>query len=150
MFAFHQCLLLHLVNLYLFQWNIDSLSFQFPSQKLVFFFELVYDSPLEYLVGLFVLGLEVEVVHLEDHLRLVVGDLLIEILHFLVSWHLHALEGIVLVIIELLFQRFVTTFLRLYPALQLTNLVLSGFCHCLCLNQTLFLLTQNWQLWVLL
>lgn len=89
MLRLHESILLHLINLQLLQWNIHSFSLELSSQELVLLLQFIDDSPLEDLIRPLVFRLELEIMVLENHTCLVIWDLLVDILHFLVGWHLH-------------------------------------------------------------
>ena len=102
----HEGILLHLIYLQLLQRNIHAFPLELSPQELILLLQLVDDPPLEDLVCPLVLGLELEIVVLEDHSGFVVSYLLIDILHFLVGRHLHLLNDAVLIVFVFLLSRF--------------------------------------------
>lgn len=98
MLRLHESILLHLINLQLLQWNIHSFSLELSSQELVLLLQFIDDSPLEDLIRPLVFRLELEIMVLEDNTCLVIWDLFVDILHFLMGWHLHLLYNAVLIV----------------------------------------------------
>lgn len=142
MLRLHERILLHLVNLQLLQRNVHAFPLELSPQELILLLQLVDDPPLEDLVCPFVLGLEFEIVVLEDHSSFVVRNLLIDILHFLVGGHLHLLYDAMLIVFVFLLGRFQLIFEGLDLALELSDLALFRFVLRLELDQLLIALSK--------
>lgn len=140
--GFHEGILLHLIYLQLLQRNIHAFPLELSPQELILLLQLIDDPPLEDLVCPLVLGLELEIVVLEDHSGFVVRNLLIDILHFLVGRHFHLLDDAVLVVFVFLLGRFQLVFEGLDLALELSDLALFGFVLRLELDELLIALSK--------
>lgn len=85
---------------------------------------------------------------LEDHLRLVIRDLFIEIFHFFVSRNLHLLNSVMLVIIVFLLDCLEIAFECFDLALEFFDLVVFRLALGLDLQKSFFFLSEDYDLTV--